>query len=669
MIRGAPPPPIVRSPTALAPHWRSTPLSDSLDADVQDLRARFLESSAKTLDAFRAIQRQLAAEAGNPEALDALRRELHRVRGTAGSYGFADAARLAAALEERATMWHSDPERDAADRADIVANFIAALADALRAAPSAEPVLAQPILLLADDDRTMFERVSAGASLRGYRLQRVAIAACDAARVRADAARLVLARIPVPPPIAEAAAAAGVPLLRIETRPLDERAAYRPPPGSLIADVVESLDPLFEMTERLLLRTGWSGSTVLAVDDDPIILLLIRALFSGPEFRVDTLDDPSRLTQTLDQQPPSLLLLDISMPGFNGIEMVAELRSHARFRDLPIILLSGATDANTRNAALEAGADEFVAKPIAPAELRARIADRLERQRMSRIGEGLHPATGLALAPRLAREAEAALAHLAERGLTGSVVLFRLAGSPSGSGATAAWLRETGRIARQLAPLVRAAGYSDTLTLCLVLATDPEPATDAVRAVVRALPANTPAWRAGVAPASAGSGRFSEALHAAEDAVDAARLTPDEPVHRWQGQEAADAPEVVLVEDDPALAAMVEYAMRSAGVTFRTFGNGLHALEQLLAFRTERRRPIVLLDVDLPGLDGYSLHERLRAERGDDFDVVFMTVHASEADQLRALKAGAVDYLPKPVNLRVLMAKLGTWIERARHRR
>lgn len=652
----------------LPPFRRTNTLSDALDPEVQDLRARFLESSGKTLDAFRVLQRQLSADPDNAEALDALRRELHRVRGTAGSYGFADAARLATALDERATAWYTDPERDRADRGEIVANFAAALADALRATPANEPVTAQPVLLLADDDRAMFERVAPGASLRGYRLHLVPIAECDAARVRADAARLVLARIPVPPPVAEAAAAAGVPLLRLETRALDARADYRPPAGSLIAETLESLDPLFEITERLLLRTGWSGSTVLAVDDDPIILLLIRALFSGPEFRVDTLDDPSRLTQTLDQQTPSLLLLDISMPGFNGIEMVTELRSRARFRDLPIILLSGATDANTRNAALEAGADEFVAKPIAPAELRARIADRLERQRMSRIGEGLHPATGLALAPRLAREAEAALAHLKERSLTGSVALFRLAGSPSGSGAAAAWLRETGRIARQLAPLVRAAGYSDTLTLCLLLATDADAAVDAVTALARALPDGAPVWRAGIAPASTRGGRFAEALHAAEDAVDAARRSPDEAVHRWRGQDAVDAPEVVLVEDDPALAAMVEYAMRSAGVTFRTFNNGLHALEQLLAYRTEHHRPIVLLDVDLPGLDGYSLHERLRAERGDDFDVVFMTVHASEADQLRALKAGAMDYLPKPVNLRLLMAKLGTWIERAGRR-
>ena len=77
--------------------------------------------------------------------------------------------------------------------------------------------------------------------------------------------------------------------------------------------------------------------------------------------------------------------------------------------------------------------------------------------------------------------------------------------------------------------------------------------------------------------------------------------------------------------------------------------------------RIRGHRPIVLLDVDLPGLDGHSLHERLRVERPGQYDVVFLSVRGAEADQLRALQAGALDYLSKPVSLRVLLAKLASW--------
>ena len=95
--------------------------------------------------------------------------------------------------------------------------------------------------------------------------------------------------------------------------------------------------------------------------------------------------------------------------------------------------------------------------------------------------------------------------------------------------------------------------------------------------------------------------------------------------------------------------------------TSRAFDNGRVALQELLALRTGATRLFVLLDVDLPGMDGYTLHERLREERPGAFDVVFITVHASESDQLRALRAGAMDYIMKPLNLRILMAKMSSW--------
>jgi DNA-binding response OmpR family regulator len=78
------------------------------------------------------------------------------------------------------------------------------------------------------------------------------------------------------------------------------------------------------------------------------------------------------------------------------------------------------------------------------------------------------------------------------------------------------------------------------------------------------------------------------------------------------------------------------------------------------------RMPLILLDVDLPGLDGFSLHERLRVERPGLFSTVFLTARGGEAEQLRAYRAGAIDYIAKPVNLRILMAKIPSWLERCR---
>jgi CheY-like chemotaxis protein/HPt (histidine-containing phosphotransfer) domain-containing protein len=121
--------------------------------------------------------------------------------------------------------------------------------------------------------------------------------------------------------------------------------------------------------------------------------------------------------------------------------------------------------------------------------------------------------------------------------------------------------------------------------------------------------------------------------------------------------------ELIIVEDDPSLVEMLSYAFTTAGLSFRHYATGPEALDGLLSMEVGNRRPVLLLDVDLPGLDGFSLHERLRVERPGVYTTVFLTARAGEAEQLRAYRAGAIDYLPKPVNLRILMAKLPSWLD------
>jgi len=127
---------------------------------------------------------------------------------------------------------------------------------------------------------------------------------------------------------------------------------------------------------------------------------------------------------------------------------------------------------------------------------------------------------------------------------------------------------------------------------------------------------------------------------------------------------APDAPEVILVEDDPALAGLLEYGLRARGYRFVTFRNGRDALDALLALDVGELHPLLLLDVDLPALDGYSILDTLTRERPGQYRVVFTTVHGDESEQLRGLEAGALDYLVKPISLRVALEKVRRWVGR-----
>jgi len=126
----------------------------------------------------------------------------------------------------------------------------------------------------------------------------------------------------------------------------------------------------------------------------------------------------------------------------------------------------------------------------------------------------------------------------------------------------------------------------------------------------------------------------------------------------------AGVPEVIVVEDDPALAGLLEYGLRARGYRFVTFRNGRDALDALLALDVAGQHPLLLLDVDLPALDGYSILETLTRERPGQYRVVFTTVHGDESEQLRGLEAGALDYLVKPMSLRVALEKIRRWVGR-----
>ena len=87
---------------------------------LRTLRERFRETSAGTIALLEDLARQLGAEPAASETIAALRRELHRVHGTAGSYGFSEASRLAAKLEQRVATWESDDSLEGPQRGSSV---------------------------------------------------------------------------------------------------------------------------------------------------------------------------------------------------------------------------------------------------------------------------------------------------------------------------------------------------------------------------------------------------------------------------------------------------------------------------------------------------------------------------------------------------------------------
>lgn len=121
--------------------------------------------------------------------------------------------------------------------------------------------------------------------------------------------------------------------------------------------------------------------------------------------------------------------------------------------------------------------------------------------------------------------------------------------------------------------------------------------------------------------------------------------------------------EVLLVDDEAELRDTIQFGLESAGYSVSTFDSGPEALSAMLALPSQAQPRLVLLAIDLPGLDGHTLNEELGRARPGDFIVAFLSARNSDADQVRAFAAGAVDFLVKPVSIPVLLAKIKVWFE------
>ncbi|MFE4104818.1 response regulator [Almyronema epifaneia] len=127
------------------------------------------------------------------------------------------------------------------------------------------------------------------------------------------------------------------------------------------------------------LKDVTGSARVLLVDDDPQQLTWLQTTLSLWGFEIFTLDDPNQIWQTLAAVNPDLLVLDVEMPGINGLDLCQVLRADLRWQALPILFLTVHEDAKTEGHAFSVGADDFVTKPVVAAELANRMLNRLKR--------------------------------------------------------------------------------------------------------------------------------------------------------------------------------------------------------------------------------------------------------------------------------------------------
>ncbi len=125
---------------------------------------------------------------------------------------------------------------------------------------------------------------------------------------------------------------------------------------------------------------------VLIVDDEPGILRLIHAELSSQGFDVVSCSSGEQALETAAQRRPDIAVLDIIMPGMNGLDVMTKLRAQ---QPLPVILLTAKDSEADKVRGLEMGADDYLGKPFSPEELTARVRAVLRRSASMKTQENI----------------------------------------------------------------------------------------------------------------------------------------------------------------------------------------------------------------------------------------------------------------------------------------
>jgi DNA-binding response OmpR family regulator len=135
-------------------------------------------------------------------------------------------------------------------------------------------------------------------------------------------------------------------------------------------------------------------TTVLVVDDEPTIREIVVGYLKRDGYRTLEAADGNRARELLESETPNLVVLDVMLPGTDGLELCRWIRSRSK---LPVIMLTARGEESDRIVGLELGADDYITKPFSPRELTARVRTVLRRAEPAQTEDELLSFDGLVL--------------------------------------------------------------------------------------------------------------------------------------------------------------------------------------------------------------------------------------------------------------------------------
>ncbi|WOD37035.1 response regulator [Nodosilinea sp. E11] len=363
---------------------------------IEHLQERFQDSIQQRLLLLKDAEQMLLAGNWSEELRQRVKQEVHRLAGSLGMYGYERASDVARSLDR---LLAGDIAIDQSQTAQC-GQWLAELQQQLSRPPNpvSQPAPSQlnPLVLMISENDHWAEALQQAVrnwdlrvevvpdwspAQQQYVLDVPAAIAIESRGSRLDEHDLdVLREIKQQFPL--------VPVLMlaeqddlishvVASRVGSQRYLVKPLTPAQFFEAITQLLPQMQAAKAEQVR-------VLIVDDDPSIHPILTRLLQPWGLEVLSLEEPERFWQVLTQTHPDLVLLDVEMATFNGIELCRVMRQDTRYSDLPILVITAHTEPDYIQQVFDAGADDLLRKPIVDSEFVTRVINRLERSYLQR---------------------------------------------------------------------------------------------------------------------------------------------------------------------------------------------------------------------------------------------------------------------------------------------
>lgn len=389
-------PPQQELPKAIAPSLEA-PVAFSQEANVSQAAAdavmaelweRFKDSFSLQIDVLDQAVAALRDGHLTTTVQQEAKQTVHKLVGSLGVYGFTQGSILARQIE---VLLHPDLALGAAEIAQM-AEWISGLRQEIGqpshlTVSSVDPTPQRPWVLVVDDDETLTARLEAEAMVRSLHLTTAPNPVAAGSMLEHHQPDVILLDLTFSDSHENGLSwlktlkqrYPQIPILVFTGRDnlTDRITASRLGAQAFLQKPITAAQ-IFQAVQAALTPQSSLTGKVLVVDDDPIILHRLSIVLSPWGLEVITLLDPNRFWEVLTRTAPDLLILDIEMPDFNGIDLCQVVRQDAQWGNLPILFLTAHQESDMIVQAFAVGGDDYIRKPILEPELVARVLNRLE---------------------------------------------------------------------------------------------------------------------------------------------------------------------------------------------------------------------------------------------------------------------------------------------------